>query len=204
MGIDLYGIVEDGGENNWVPNGGITMGRKWPILFAGVMLNDDDMKNIGQRSDVYFGEDGQTFYVSEESVTITNGEDWVPDDRGGPIEPYVEDDIGLPEWGIRHSTNPYVDNKHWTANYRRCCTANSWAGFILAAHIMGLKDSWNHDALFDYLDRYMSIGEYDSYMRQWSDFTENMWDAYRADYGCVWTRTDPDDEYSQGDSDCND
>ncbi|OAD23233.1 conserved hypothetical protein, secreted, partial [Candidatus Thiomargarita nelsonii] len=43
LGIDLFGIIKDGGKDNWVPNGGITHGRKWPIMFAGFMLDDAEM-----------------------------------------------------------------------------------------------------------------------------------------------------------------
>ena len=109
-------------------------------------------------------------------------------------ETYTIADIGLPDWGCQHTTSPGYDNRAWVSDpYRRCCTANSWSGFVLAAHIMGLKDSWNHDALFDYQDRYMSIETYGEWTRDWSSgFVEDMWDTYRADYGSVWKRYDPD------------
>ncbi|MFH1371109.1 MAG: putative Ig domain-containing protein, partial [Planctomycetota bacterium] len=32
----------------------------------------------------------------------------------------------------------------------------------------------------------------------WTDFAEQMWDTYRAGYGCVWTRDNQDDRYSNG------
>ena len=166
IGIDFHGIVEDGGAENWIPNGGHAQGRKWPILFAGTMLDDSGMANIGQRDDVYFGEDAQTFYVTQDDV-----------DRGVG---YTADDIGLPEWGIRHATDPSHDDADWDVSYRRCCTANSWGGHVLSARIMGLKEAWNHDPLFDYTDRYLDIEEPDTWHRFWDrPFTENMWDAYR-------------------------
>jgi len=88
----------------------------------------------------------------------------------------------MPEWGIRHSTDPGIDNKDWTAAYRQCCTAHAWPGFVLAAHIMNAKSLWNHHALFDYQDRYMTTETPHQWMRCWDSFTENMWDTYRADY----------------------
>jgi len=213
LGIDLYGIVQDGGQNNWAPNGGHASGRKWPILFAGLILGDPEMKAIGSRSGdylytsgyrpdnpppdyVHFGEDSQTFYVQETSPGVYNY------GYGG----YQAEDVGLPEWGIRHS--PYIgqDGKDWYLSYRRCCTANSWAGFVLAAHNMGVRDLWNHDRLFDYADRYLDIeeqlGNKGSYIRQWTRFPENMWDTYRANYGCIWTRDDGTDLYSNGYYNC--
>jgi hypothetical protein len=131
---------------------------------------------------VAFGEDGQTFYVSQQDITRTHD----PDLRGCYLSEYEQNDLGLPEWGIVHSTNPTADNKAWCAIYRRCCTANAWAGFVLAAHIMDAKDLWAHDALFDYQDRYMATELLGTWTRCWDDFSEEMWDTYRASYGLVW------------------
>ncbi|MFC1631145.1 dockerin type I repeat-containing protein [Candidatus Omnitrophota bacterium] len=219
LGIDNYGIVQDAGQDNWENNGGHASGRKFPILFSGVVLNDAAMRNIGQKSGTYlytgsygpgneppdyihFGEDDQTFYVTQNDVAITNGPNWHPDSRAAQLIPYNQGDIGLVEWGIRHSSYPEADNKYWGANYRRDCTANAWAGFVLATHVMGLKELWNHDCLFDYQDRYMQVtadnGPYPGSRQNSSAFAENMWDAYRNNYGPVWVLDDPSDTYSQG------
>jgi VCBS repeat-containing protein len=204
LGIDLYGIVAAGGTKNWEPDGGHASGRKWPIMFAGLMLGNSDMANIGQKTfaQLYFGEDGQTFYVSQTDVDLANqvtnynGSTFYGHFYGpGPKEyqEYTASDLGLPEWGIRHATYPIYDGKDWdNAAYRRCCTANAWAGFVLAAHIMNQKSAWNHDALFDYMDRYLAIEVKGSYNRQQSRFAENMWDAYRPLFGEVWPNTGPE------------
>ncbi len=189
LGIDLYGVVLDGGEQNWVPNGGHASGRKWPILFAGLLLGDTAMMHIGPgdgSGTAAFGEDGQTFYVSQEDINRTHD----PDLRGCYLLEYEQEDMDLPEWGIVHSTNPVADNKAWCAVYRRCCTANAWAGFVLAAHIMDVQDLWEHDALFDYQDRYMALEPQGTWTRCWDDFTEEMWDRYRFSYPPVWPALD--------------
>ncbi len=212
LGIDLYGIVQDGGKNNWVNDGGHAGGRKWPILFAGLVLNNTDMINIG-RTDianynpshqeyVHFGEDDQTFYVSDKDIYEPPYEKHVwsgefvyyghgkGDKRRDYLE-YTQEHRGMPEWGIVHTTYPNQDGLDWNASYRRAGTANAWGGFVLAAHIMGVKELWNHDALFDYMDRYMEVEKefagVGHWIRQWSGFIENMWDAYRSDYVPVWT-----------------
>jgi len=185
LGLDLYGVVINGGDENWPPNGGHASGRKWPILFAGIVLGDQAMMNIGSgdgSGDVWFGEDGQTFYVSQQDIDRTHD----PDLRGCYLLEYAPGDLGLPEWGIVHATFPTEDNKAWCAIYRQCCTANAWAGFVLAAHIMNVKALWAHDALFDYQDRYMATEPKGTWTRSWDRFTEEMWDAYRANYGPVW------------------
>jgi len=193
LGIDLYGIVQDGGEKNWTGMGGHASGRKWPILFAGLVLNDPNMKNIG-RTDVpnygpshpeyvHFGEDDQTFYVTQLDVEATHSAQWNPDRRDAQKIPYEQEDIGLPEWGIVHAIDPERSNKFWSTTYRQV-SSPCWGGFVLAAHIMGVKDLWNHDALFDYKDRYMQV---ETDWKQTSRFVLSMWNAYRKDYGPVWT-----------------
>ncbi|MBI3843461.1 MAG: hypothetical protein HY292_02365 [Planctomycetes bacterium] len=176
LGIDLYGIVRAGGIHNWTPNGGHGSGRKWPILFAGLMLADPSMSAIGFDSSVEFGEDGQTFYVQETSAGVFDF------GYGG----YDARDVGTPEWGIRHSTDPTSDAKAWYGNaYRTCCTANAWWGVVLSARIMGVEALWNHDALFDYLDRYRQVCRdigAPNWQVTWSDFPAAMWDAYRSQF----------------------
>ncbi len=185
LGIDLYGIVQDGGKSNWLQ----TSGRKYPILFAGLVLNNSDMKNIGAVDDpadpnhIRFEEDETTFYITKADVDMTHSSRWNPDSRTAMLLPYEEQDIGLPEWGIVRGGDITRINKHWGAIYRTVI-GQAYGGFILAMHIMGVKDLWNHDALFDYKDRYMQV---ESNYRELSKFVEKMWDAYRADYGPVWT-----------------
>lgn len=140
----------------------------------------------------HFGEIGQTFYVGRTSASEINY------GYGG----YSEKDIGLPEWGAEHWTEPENDNIDWGAGYRQCCTATSWGGFLLASHIMGIKDIWKHNALFDYVDRFTSIQQVGDWKRFFDDFTEEMWDTYRKDYGCFWTRDNQADIYSNGHYDC--
>lgn len=184
LGIDLYGIVRDGGTGNWAPDGGHASGRKWPIIFAGLLLNVDGMIHIGPgdgTGQAYFGEDAQTFYVAQEDVDRAHNPN-----EDCPLEEYAAGDLGLPEWGIRHATLPAADNQAWCAPYRQCCTAHAWPGFVLSALIMDAKTIWDHDALFDYQDRYLATEPPQQWMRCWDRFTEEMWDTYRAGYGSIW------------------
>jgi hypothetical protein len=176
LGIDLHGIIENGGENNWVPAAGHTSGRKWTILFAGLVLGDPDMSAIGFDPIAQFGDDGQTFYVTETSPGVYN--------RG--FGNYTAAHAGLAEWGTAHSRTPSDDNSTWFGDpYRLCCTANAWWGQILSAYIMGAKTLWNHDALFDYQERFeaenLRRGITD-WRLSWSRFPYDMWNAYRDDY----------------------
>jgi hypothetical protein len=173
LGIDLHGVVQDGGE--WPPDGGHGSGRKLPILFAGLLLNNEDMLSVGERKTM-FGEDAQTFYVAR-----------TPDGRiNSGFGEYSPQQVGLPEWGIRHATIPKMDNAAWDAKYRTCCTANAWVAMVLTAHIMGLKKRWNHDTLFDYQDRYMAHPEDKAWERSMTDWPARMWDMHRKNYPPVW------------------
>ncbi len=251
VGIDSYSVVNSGGIG-WPPNGGHSSGRKLPILFAGLMLNDSAMKGIGNVSGDYlytgghragnppsdykhFGEDGQTFYVRQSDVDITRGSTWVSDswrtsgaylsfdiatntftsgspgankigpwnpdtrndDAGGNVKcrPLTQDMLGMPEWGIKHSTDPGEEDAYWhTGGYRMIPTGGKeWAGTTLVAQIIGLKNLWNNNALFDYTDRFMAIGagKPDPFgFMVYGEVAGNlpiglintMWDTYRADY----------------------
>ena len=82
-------------------------------------------------------------------------------------------------------------------NYRRCCTSNAWVGQALAARIMHVEKVWNHDAFFDYVDRWMTEDETEAIKvmaeveggRKWpgwawqgkveEEFHEEMWREYR-------------------------
>ena len=176
VGIDFFGIVEAGGLNNWPAGGGHHSGRKLPILFAGLVLNDFDMSNIGFDDRIAFNEDDQTFYVAETSPGVYNC------GFGG----YGPQDVGLPEWGNQHAKNKGQDDSTWFGNsYRTCCTANVWWGQVLVAYIMGARALWNHEPLFDYMDRYRSTAPTTG-QAAWTisntPFQLDMWDAYRSNY----------------------
>jgi len=185
LGIDLYGVIQDGGRSNWLQDSG----HKYPILFAGMMLDDSDMKNIGFINDpadplyVLFEEDEATFYVTQTDVDMTHSPQWNPDRRAAQRLAYTQEDIGLPEWGIVRLYDRSKINKCWRTTYRNVI-CHAYGGFILAVHIMGVKDLWNHDAFFDYKDRYMQVQRVS---RETSKFVEDMWDYYRPQYGPVWT-----------------
>lgn len=180
IGIDFWANVQNGGV--WNGTGGQCSGRKFPILFAGRLLGDAQMLALGTshpsgyfgpnhpNNSEHFGEDCQTFYVTETSPGVWN---W-------GYGNYSSQHDQLPEWGNNHTLFPQNDNSDWNAdNYRRCCTANAWVGQTLAARVMGLVQAWNHPAYFDYVDRYMAIESVGSWTRSWDAWQATMWDTYR-------------------------
>jgi hypothetical protein len=216
FGIDNYGIINNGGKEIWKPGEVNTGGRKLPIIMAGHLLGNDDMARIGDKSGdylysdpdhfwpgkvqsdyIHFGEDDQTFYVTQRDIGLVHT---------APSEQYIITDLKLPEWGIMHATVPTSDNRAWTVPGRDQ-SAVAWSGILLAARIMLIADimyHWNHDALFDYLDRYMAVTASADSTPEWRytvpgmdaiwgtntgnrsmagfGFIEKMWDAYRGKY----------------------
>jgi hypothetical protein len=191
-GIDLAGIADNGG--GWRANGGHSLGRKWPILFAGIMLNDEHMSNAGHwprefDTGVEFQEDQQHFYITQEEVHLTQSTQWSPDKRSvksGEVIAYTAENIGTPEWGIRYAYRPSSMNGHWWAKYREV-NGGVTPGFALAALIMDARDKWNHEAFFDYQDRY--VNHPDSQRRGTNavnPFVQAMWDQHRSNYPPAW------------------
>jgi hypothetical protein len=197
-GIDLWGICR-AGYVGWPAHGGHGTGRKWPIIFAGMMLGDQDMRTPNR---IYpalrFGEDMQTMmdqgwtgadvvYAGHQGVW--NGQPVSSTPSWGPYE-----NLQPSAWATTFSGDP---NYHIGEDYRRCCTSIAWIGEGLAARIMHAEKLWNHDPFFEYVDRWMTENDASAvatikastgldysadWQRQgqaWDAFVEDMWTAYR-------------------------
>ncbi len=195
-GIDLFGSLLNG--NNWHGDGGHGSGRKFPIVFAGLMLGVGEMERVvdfplapGQR----FQEDCQTYY------------DFVD-------FPFFYGVEGFPRWGIRHCQDLSGSNSsfHDESNgYRTCCNSQSWVGQTLTMRLLGIESLWDHQPYFDYMDRWMQT-EGDGHWG--SAFADAMWHHYRPTIDTckndVWDRCsslcDPDDGTMLGEEgiDCGD
>ncbi|MBN1770026.1 MAG: hypothetical protein JXB32_02100 [Deltaproteobacteria bacterium] len=187
-GIDLWGIVR-AGHPGWPAHGGHGSGRKWPILFAGLLLGDAGMQALAtDHPATRFGEDMQTMHG-----TGWTGATALYAGHMGPDGESVN-----PGWGPYEHLHP----RDWLdpigESYRRCCTSLSWVGEALAARMLGAEALWAHDAFFDYVDRWMSEDDTEhvqvildstgrdyraSWARQrqcWDDFVEELWTAHRT------------------------
>lgn len=171
-GIDLYGLAMIGCY--WNEGGGHSSGRKWPILFAGIMLNDKSLTKLP--STAFFQEDTQTYY----------GKGW-----------YGQ--TALWQMIIHHGRRDTYEEKapsQWekwdktSESYRNCCTSSAWVGTALAARYFKAVTLWGHDAFFDYVDRWMRVDDpYEkargNYPRSRSEgkafdsFVTSMWETYR-------------------------
>ena len=187
IGIDLWGMAGQGRQpSSWNPLGGHGNGRKWPILFAGLMLGDAAMQAPAKTYPyLKFSEDEQTMFG--ESWTGARvvwaghmGKDGPPPDRG------AYEHLPPAEWG-----GPTGES------YRRCCTSNAWVGEALAVRILHAESLWNHDAFFAYCDRWMTEDDTEAiatikaakgwdYSAEWSrqgfvwdPVVKDLWQRYR-------------------------
>lgn len=171
-GIDLYAIAQGGGT--WEDLGGHMHGRKLPIMLAGLVLGQAEMVAIGTTMPNRFQEDRQTWIVTEDDVgrPLYHGD-------GRPREEYIEEDVGIPEWGEQHFRQPSRDGRNWNAYYRTN-VGHSILPHVLAANILDLREAWNWEPLFLYIDRYWEIEkDRTSGSDRIGTFARNMWTAYR-------------------------
>ena len=198
-GIDLWGLVR-AGYPGWSAHGGHGSGRKWFIMFSGLLLSDEEMAEpTVTYPKLKMGEDMQTAYVSD-----------VPD--SAPVwwdqsEVVYTGHTGLwnnevvssdPGWGPYEHLPPDEWASDTGESYRRCCTSLAWVGEALAARLMNAMDHWAHPAFFDYVDRWMNPGDDNEYTatilemtgwdftpdwaahgQAWDDLVEEMWTEYR-------------------------
>ena len=172
LGIDEAALAKLG--DNWPGDGAHWGGRKWPILFAGLMLGDNALQTVPP--DTIFEEDQQTYYgkgYAGQTVLYQMVFHAVPH------PPYEEKDPTA--W------NP--DDKKGEG-YRQV-GSRAWPGIALAAQLMKAKALWNHDAFFDYCDRIMA--KEDAYAANrgstprpawegstYDPFVDAMWSTYRT------------------------
>jgi hypothetical protein len=161
-GIDLYGCVQTG--YGWPAFGGHRSGRKLPIVFAGILLNNDGMKNVSTNFPNQFGEDMQALYINKlppagtyqqawQGATVIYGGHYGVTTDGTPVS------AGLygPYEQLQPSAWPLISPTEQLGEaYRRCCTSVSWVGEALTIHILHAETTWNQQAFLDYVDRWMT------------------------------------------------
>jgi hypothetical protein len=198
VGIDLGGMVRSG-HPGWTGFGGHGSGRKLPIVFAGLLLGDDELANINKSfPKVSFGEDEQTAYGDcwTGAKVVFAGHSGIDAatgigrnrGRGNPWGPYEH--MPPSQWGAGQKTSEA---------YRRANTSGCWVAEALALRLLRAEKAWGHDAFFDYVDRWMyenddefvktlkqSIGS-DFDRRRFGDFARQgfAWDALAGE---MWAK----------------
>jgi hypothetical protein len=196
IGIDLGGMVR-AGHPGWTGWGGHGSGRKLPIVFAGLLLGDEQLANVNKSfPKASFGEDEQTAYGDcwTGAKVVFAGHSGIDaatgvgrnQGRGNPWGPYEH--MPPSQWKAGQNTSE---------SYRRCCTSVGWVAQGLALRLMHAEKAWAHDAFLDYVDRWMyeNDAEFVKTIKQatgqdhdkgwarqgqtWDAFTNEMWAKHR-------------------------
>ncbi len=177
IGIDLGGMVR-AGHPGWTGWGGHGSGRKLPIVFAGLLLGDESLARINKSfPKVSFGEDEQTAYgdgwtgakvvfAGHSGIDAATGAGRLRGSGWGPYE-----HLPPAEW---------KDGQNTSEAYRRCCTSVGWVAQALALRLLRAEQSWDHDAFFDYVDRWMSEDD--------AEFVKTIREATGKDHDKDWAR----------------
>jgi hypothetical protein len=171
-GIDWYGVVLSN-NNLWVANGGHDSGRKWPIIFAGIMLGNDKMMHVSAA----FAEDQQTYYGKRFGSDATGGLFTIS--PGAPNEKHEETDPAT--WA---TDGKGINNGSRAENYRKL-NGPTWMGEALAGRLMGAMDLWDHPPFFDYVDRWVK----EEPVKMNHPFEQAMWTEYRDKADALGTDT---------------
>ena len=140
-GIDLWGLVR-AGHPGWQAHGGHGSGRKWPIIFAGMLFDDPAMRTPNSSYPaVRFGEDMQTaLYASPPYGPAWVGRNAIYTGHTGLWNgvPVSSD----PAWGPYEHLPPNQWPGTLGEKYRRCCTSVAWIGQAFAARLMNAESYW--------------------------------------------------------------
>ena len=195
VGIDYWGLVQNG-HQGWGGWGGHGSGRKFPMVLAGILLGDDTMASPTKTfPTVQFGEDNQTMYGNgwTGAKALFAGHSGIQTATGK---------VPRPEWGpYEHLPPSKWSRGNFTSEcYRRANTSSSWVGEALVMRMLHAEKDWNHDAFFDYVDRWMTeddtgpgriimqswpdinLNDHDKWNREgytWEPFVKTMWERYR-------------------------
>jgi len=179
VGIDLGGVVR-AGHPGWTGWGGHGSGRKLPIVFAGLLLGDEQLANINASfPKASFGEDDQTAY----------GDCWTGAKVVFTGHSGIDVVTGMGRnRGRGHAWGPYehMPPSEWKGDqntseaYRRTCTSGGWVAQALALRLMKAEKAWGHDAFLDYVDRWMFEDD--------AAFVKTIKEATGKDHDHEWSR----------------
>jgi hypothetical protein len=157
-GIDLFHLHQLG--LRWSADGGHGNGRKLPMAFAAVMLNDQSMKETVmkaaqalQNDAGVFGEDGH-LYTGVNGVVLFGKRD-----RWWSEKAYWHNFVSISSKDYRDPYG-YIDGGHQQEGaYQVCCTSFMWKGTALVLWLIPeLKRVWNNELFTTYVDRYVTKG----------------------------------------------
>lgn len=192
LGIDLHAISMNNGDA-WRGYGGFGNARRWPILFAGIMLDDQAMQeqpalvaSSNSRTGTVdkFGEDAHTWYGVPTPEYPQGKPLWGNDAGNQQVIFHQLMTKGMTASGDKDIRDPDGKLDGPSFGYRKICSV-TWIGPALAARLMGAQDIWKHPPFFDYVDRWVkeqgvpSIGKNFVEYCWGNEFLNVMWTTWR-------------------------
>lgn len=172
--------------------------NKWPVLFAGLMLDEPAIRNV---------------FVEDRSLTLARGDDkfyfWEQHESTlqSAIVPAGQTWTGATVFFRKQRGDTEHEHLHpseWAAvdnggglkqeSYRHCCDSVPHIGMALAGMLMEAQTEWDNPALFAYADRWMTEpfdtdflpiveaeagGVSSAAQSAGSEFIADMWATYR-------------------------
>jgi len=152
MGIDFYGIFKAGGS--WSGSGG--QGRKLPITFAAVLLNNQEMKNAVSGA-------GKGLFVENTGAQYS-------EIAGGAL--YTKENCSESMYWAKLNDNSasgskacrdpygYIDGgQNPGKSYLFCCFSQPWKATSLSVRLMPeMRAVWNDESFHEFSDRYADFG----------------------------------------------
>ena len=121
---------------------------KWPAVFAGIILGNETLQNVTnpriKTEMTYYGNGwtGATALWRDYPLDSHNYEH---------VSPYP---LSNNSWCQPVSSG--LPSRAKAEAYRRSTHSWTWVGIALAVRLMNAERYWNHDAFFDYIDRWMT------------------------------------------------
>ena len=124
-----------------------------------MLLGDEELAHINKSfPKACFGEDEQTAYGDcwTGAKVVFTGHSGI-DEVTGIGRDYAR---GPNAWGPYEHTPPatWGSGQRTSEGYRRTSTSDGWVAQALALHLLHAEKVWDHDAFFDYVDRWMYEG----------------------------------------------
>jgi len=151
VGLDLYHMLKGG--QTWPANGGHGLGRKLPIAFAGVLLDEDMIVDAVRDPEFDTFQEDASIYYSPNAETVLWG------------QPGNEDTYWLricEGEGAKSVRDPYgyIDGgRKPGVSYQFCCNSMTWKATALGLQSMPeLRRAWNDESFLEYVDRWVNFG----------------------------------------------
>ncbi len=152
-GVDIYGMISGGAH--FVSDGGNNLGYRLPMSFAGLMLNNQTIKDAitnSARND--FSETGSVW------PSVRPGSPALWGQLRGDESAYWNALAAQNDSSNIRDPYGYIDGGGDPGNtYQSCCTTSALKASAMIVHLVpGLQAVYNNDAQLEYVERWVTFG----------------------------------------------